>query len=103
MKRALTFRPPQADSHRDRPAVRLVAVILWATSAIAQAQQIGQGLINYATPIILFLGVGAIVVALVAAVFKPEIVKSAIWAGVILVVIFFILRNAAHLQTAVQQ
>ena len=61
----------------------------------------GGGLINYARNIILFLGVASVVVALVAAVFKPEIVKSAVWAAVILTVIFFILRNTAALQSAV--
>ncbi len=103
MKRASDIGWSSRDFRRERSAVRFLAVALYAMSAVAHAQQLGQGLINYATPIILFLGIGAIVVALVAAVFKPEIAKGAIWAAVILVVIFFILRNASNLQSAVQQ
>jgi hypothetical protein len=76
--------------------------LAWAVSSVAHAQAMGSGLISYVQPIILFLGIGAIVVALVAAVFKPEIVKSAVWAAVVLVVIFFILRNTAALTAAVQ-
>ena len=73
---------------------------LASTAAHAQTAM-GGGLISYARNIILFLGVASVVVALVAAVFKPEIVKSAVWAAVILTVIFFILRNTAALQSAV--
>jgi len=86
------------------PSTRHVALIgaLWTlTSAVAHAQAMGQGLISYAQPIILFLGVGAVVVALVAAVFKPEVVRHAVWAAVILTVIFFILRNTSALTSAV--
>ena len=83
-------------------AQRLLALALSVLSSAAHAQSMGQGLISYATPIILFLGVGAVVVALVAAVFKPELVKSAVWAAVILVVIFFVLKNTASFQAAVQ-
>lgn len=83
-------------------ARRLLALASGALAGAAHAQAMGQGLISYATPIILFLGIGAVVVALVAAVFKPELVKSAVWAAVILVVIFFVLKNTASFQAAVQ-
>lgn len=82
-------------------ASRLAMATLCLVAPMAQAQAMGQGLITYVTPIILFLGVAAVVTALVAAVFKPEIVRSAIWAAVVLVVIFFILRNTSSLTSAV--
>lgn len=83
---------------------RLAPVLAYATSGIAHAAygQIGSGLLSYAEPIILFLGVGAVVVALVGAVFKPELVKGAVWAAVILVLVFFILHNSSALESAVQ-
>jgi hypothetical protein len=83
---------------------RLAPVLLWVTTGVAHAAygQIGGGLLSYAEPIILFLGVGAVVVALVGAVFKPELVKGAVWAAVILVIVFFILHNAGSLESAVQ-
>ena len=85
------------------PARALCAcAFLVSSAAYAAGSSIGGGLITYAQPIILFLGVGAVVVALVGAVFRPELVKGAVWAAVILVVVFFVLRNAAALQSAVQ-
>jgi hypothetical protein len=92
--------------HRSRSTTttlgRATAFAAWAISSLAHAQNIGQNLYGYATPIILFLGVGAILVALLAAVFRPELVRSAVWAAVLLVVVFFILKNTAALQAAVQ-
>jgi hypothetical protein len=82
-------------------AVRLVALLSTQLATAAHAQAMGHGLISYATPIILFLGVAAVVTALVGAVFRPEIVRSAIWAAVVLVIIFFILRNTAGLTSAI--
>jgi hypothetical protein len=106
--------PARARGHANAPtssarsgtrtwALRRLAFLsccLLSTAAHAQTPM-GGGLINYARNIILFLGVASVVVALVAAVFKPELVKSAVWAAVILTVIFFILRNTAALQSAV--
>lgn len=83
-------------------ARRALLCMATALSTAAHAQNMGQGLIGYVTPIILFLGVGAVVVALVSAIFKPDLVKTAIWAAVILVIVFFILRNTASFQAAVQ-
>jgi hypothetical protein len=79
-----------------------VCALVLSSVAHAAGSAIGGGLISYAQPIILFLGLGAVVVALVGAVFRPELVKGAVWAAVILVVVFFVLRNAAALQSAVQ-
>jgi len=78
----------------------IMATLLY--SVTAQAQAMGQGLITYVTPIILWLGVAAVVAALVSAAIKPEFVMRAVWIAIILVVIFFILRNTASLQSAVQ-
>lgn len=84
-----------------RRQYRVIALLLSTTSALAHAQTMGGGLFSYAQNIILFLGAAAIITALVGAVFKPEIVKSAVWAAVVLVVIFFIIRNIGSLQSAV--
>lgn len=62
----------------------------------------GNGLISYVTPIILWLGIAAVVAALVSAAVRPEFVMKAVWIAVILVVVFFILRNTASLQAAIQ-
>lgn len=80
----------------------VLAMFALSNAAYAAGGQIGGGLITYAQPIILFLGVGAVIVALVGSVFRPELVKGAFYAAVILVVVFFILRNTAALQAAVQ-
>jgi len=92
----------QVTSTRPLAVARSLALALCFVSSLAHAQSMGQGLISYATPIILFLGIGAVVVALVAAIFKPELVKTAIWAAIILVVVFFLLKNTASFQAAVQ-
>lgn len=84
------------------PLGAIAASVLLSPLAAQAAAQLGSGLISYAEPIILFLGAGAIIVALIGSVFKPELVKMAVWAAVILVVVFFILRNLAALQSAVQ-
>jgi hypothetical protein len=95
-------RQPAVERHSGAQVGRLAALGILLCAAAAHAAQLGNGLISYAQPIILFLGVGAVVVALVGAVFKPELVKGAVWAAVILVVIFFILKNTSSLQAAVQ-
>jgi hypothetical protein len=86
---------------RQTSLVRFASLLLWAMAPLAHAQAIGQGLISYASGLILFLGVAAIVTALVGAIFKPEVVRTAAFAAFILVIIFFILRNTASLQAAV--
>ena len=97
----MTRRSTPPPHHVPLGHLHLLGVLWMLTGAVAHAQAMGQGLISYAQPIILFLGLGAVVVALVAAVFKPEVVKSAVWAAIILTVIFFVLRNASALTSAV--
>ncbi len=89
---------------RSRTAERALTLglALLSSTAFAAGGGIGGGIISWAQPIILFLGLGAVVVGLVGAVFRPELVKGAVWAVVILVVIFFILRNSSALQSAIQ-
>jgi len=102
----LSILNPKLSSTRLKDAGRAVLLLATLAASTASAQSagasIGAGLISWGQPIILFLGVGAILVALVAGVFRPELVKSAVWAAVILAVIFFIVRNMASLQAAVQ-
>ena len=87
---------------RFRTAEHALTLVLMSSTAFAAGGGIGGGIISWAQPIILFLGLGAVVVGLVGAVFRPELVKGAVWAVVILVVIFFILRNSSALQSAIQ-
>lgn len=104
LRQAVVSSRSQLSSSALSVLARLAPVLAYVTSGIAHAAygQIGSGLLSYAEPIILFLGVGAVVVALVGAVFKPELVKGAVWAAVILVIVFFILHNSSSLESAVQ-
>lgn len=73
------------------------------TSQLAYAQAIpGQALINYAVPIIVALIIVAILVALGASFFAPQFAKSAVYAAVIGVVMFFVIKTAPALAAAVQ-
>lgn len=93
-------------SHRIVPlSVRRLAPVLalgltFASAAFAQMP--GKGLLDYVSPIIVTLGLGAIICAMAASVFRPEWVKTAAYAAIILVVLFFIIRTAPQLAQAVQ-
>ena len=95
--------PPVHSASRQLAARRVLAFLLATLASSAHAQAMGQGLVSYMTPIILFLGGCAVVTALVSAVVKPELVTRALWIAVILVVVFFVLKNLGSLQAAVQQ
>jgi hypothetical protein len=108
LARALLFVRDQQGATMHKPFAPLVrsqaylaALFTCLTSSLAHAQSMGGGLVSYATPIVGFLAAGAVVVALAAALFKPELVTKAAWAAVVAVVIFFILRNMSALQSAV--
>lgn len=73
---------------------------LAAASAHAQ-QMIGQSLLNWANPIIMFLGAGAVIVALLGSVFNPMMLKGGIYAALILTVVFFLIHNLSAFQSAV--
>ena len=95
-------------NHRCAPApkitlVRALVVIFVCTSQLAHAQSMpGQALFSYVTPIILFLTIGAILIALGASLVMPQFAKTALYAALIGVVIFFIIKTAPALAAAVQ-
>lgn len=96
-------------SNRNRtPAVtttvaRALFIVSVGTSQLAHAQSMpGQALFTYLTPIILFLTVGAILIALGASLVAPQFTKTALYAALIGVVIFFIIKTAPALASAVQ-
>jgi hypothetical protein len=93
----------------DRCPVRLVtraaaavaaALLLSPTGAVAYA---GQGLLEYARNYVIApLGLFAIVVGVAAAMFKPEIVRNAIWSAVICAFLFFLISAAPTLVSLLQ-
>lgn len=82
---------------------RAIAVYVMVMASMAHAQSIGKGLVTWGTPIVAFLGVAAVITALVGAMFKPELVKSAVFVAFIMVIVFFLLRNMSSFQSAVTQ
>jgi hypothetical protein len=76
------------------------ALLVCPTGASAYA---GQGLLEYARSYIIApLGLFAIVVGVAAAMFKPEIVRSAIWSAVICAFLFFLVSAAPTLINLLQ-
>lgn len=90
--------------HRVELATRLMLLLAACSSTLAHAQSMpGQQLFNYVTPIILFLTIGAILIALGASLVAPQFARGALYAALIGVVIFFVMKTAPALATAVQQ
>ena len=74
--------------------------LLTPASALAYA---GQGLLEYARSYVIApLGLFAIVVGVAAAMFKPEIVRTAIWSAVICAFLFFLISAAPTLVNLLQ-
>lgn len=99
-------------SHRSRNASskgfqvpgRCLSLGLALASSIAHAADYpGKALFDYAMPFVVFLGLAAICLSIVGALFKPEIAKTALYAAMLMVVLFTILKSAPALVAAVQQ
>ena len=84
--------------------VSIVAFVLCLVAAeVASAQSmIGQGVLNYATPIIVTLFIFAVLVALGGSIVNPQAAKIAVYVVVITVVMFFVIKTAPALANAVQ-
>lgn len=93
---------PPLSRRRSAQRVAALSLFLLSSAAFAAGGSMGAGLIAYAQPIILFLGVCAVIVGLVGSIFNAALLRGAVFAVVILVVIFAVLRNTAALQSAVQ-
>lgn len=91
---------------------RPVRLVVRATAGCAAALLVspagaaayaGQGLLEYARSYVIApLGLFAIVVGVAAAMFKPEIVRSAIWSAVICAFLFFLISAAPTLVSLLQ-
>ena len=81
-------------------AVAALATLAIPTAAMAYA---GQGLLEYARSFVIApLGLFAIVVGIAAAMFKPEVVRTAIWSAVVCAFLFFIISAAPTLVNLLQ-
>jgi hypothetical protein len=91
--------------HRAHPLERTasavaLAVLLVPSVTLAYA---GQGLLEFARNFVLApLGLFAIVVGIAAAMFKPEMVRTAIWSAVVCAFLFFIISAAPTLVNLLQ-
>ena len=84
-------------------AVTAYVLALTSSPAFAQAM-VGQSVLTWATNFIIApLGIFAIITALGASFFRPELAKGALYAAIICTVLFFISRNASTLMTAMKQ
>jgi hypothetical protein len=84
-----------------RSAAGLAASVL-AAPTLASAYA-GQGLLEYARSYVIApLGLFAIVVGVAAAMFKPEVVRTAIWSAVICAFLFFLISAAPTLVNLLQ-
>ena len=80
----------------------LFAVTLLADNAFAQAM-VGQSLLNFAgNYVIAPLGIFAVVIALAGAFFRPDLVRGGVFAAIICALLFFIIRMAPQLTTALK-
>ena len=81
-------------------ATAALATFVLPTAAMAYA---GQGLLEYARSFVIApLGLFAIVVGIAAAMFKPEVVRTAIWSAVVCAFLFFIISAAPTLVNLLQ-
>ena len=80
----------------------LFAVTAFADSAFAQ-QMVGQSLLTFAgNYIIAPLGIFAVVVALGGGFFRPDLLRGGIYAAFLCAVLFFVIRMAPQLTTALK-
>jgi hypothetical protein len=84
---------------------RAAASVAFATFVVPSAAMAyaGQGLLEFARNFVLApLGLFAIVVGIAAAMFKPEVVRTAIWSAVVCAFLFFIISAAPTLVNLLQ-
>ena len=80
----------------------LLTAVGAAAPAFAQ-QMVGQSILTFAGNYIIGpLGIFAVVVALAGSIFRPDMVRSAIYAAIICAVLFFVIKMAPQLVLAFQ-
>jgi uncharacterized membrane protein YvlD (DUF360 family) len=95
------------NSHKQRAAaaasILFVAIVLGVGVVTPAYAFAGQELLTWAGDNIIFpLGIVAVVFSLAAALFRPDMLKNGIWAAVICAIIYFLIRSAPSLQSAIQ-
>ena len=84
-------------------AVLFVAIVFGVGVGNPAYAFAGQELLLWAGDNIIFpLGIIAVIVSLAAALFRPDLLKNGIWAAVICAIIYFLIRSAPSLQSAIQ-
>jgi len=84
-------------------SVLFVAVVLGVGVGNPAYAFAGQELLMWAGDNIIFpLGIIAVIFSLAAALFRPDMLKNGIWAAVICAIIYFLIRAAPSLQSAIQ-
>lgn len=97
-------KPDESFQRKPTPTPTWSGLALVLFSSVAQAADYpGKALFDYAMPFVVFLGLAAICLAIVGALFKPDIVRNALYAAMLMVVLFAVLKSAPSLVSAVQQ
>ena len=82
--------------------VVLTALLFGSALANPALAYAGQELLTWVADNIIFpLGIITLVLSLAAAMVRPDLVRSAVWATVICAIIFFVIRSAPQLQAAI--
>ena len=99
---SLSDRPQFSMAHIALGALAATAVYVLVTPAFALAYP-GQTLLEYGRNFVIApLGLFAIVVGVGGAMFKPDLVKNAIWTAVICAFLFAIISGAPAIMSALQ-
>lgn len=92
------------DSRRQFPRfIFRITSLFWGALAAspAAAAMLGEGIINWTrNNIVLPVGVFSIIVAIGASIFRPDLVKGALYTALITAVLFFVMSGASGLATA---
>lgn len=89
---------------RARFAERFAFLLVSLGGALPAHAYLGESLLNFAkNNIIAPLGLLAVVVALGASIFRPDLVKTAIYTAIICAVLFFLINSASTFINAVER
>ena len=86
-----------------RFASRATIVFLCVGLATPAMAEVGKGLLDFAAAnIIAPLGIFAIVIALAGSIFRPDLVRGAIYAAIICAVLFFVIKSSGTIVSALK-
>jgi hypothetical protein len=102
MSRFQLFARRRAFSRFSSRLLVVFALVAFVDIALGQ-QMVGQSLLTFAgNYVIAPLGIFAVVIALAGAFFRPDMVRSGVFAAIICAVLFFIIKMAPQLSTALK-